>query len=61
MRAEELVDWVFDCVGGETLEKCLRLVKDGGQVVTIGLPPLIWDNVKDTRARRGSEFKKANT
>ena len=46
VRAEGLVDWVFDCVGGETLERCLMLVKDDGQIVTIGSSPPVWENVK---------------
>jgi len=47
VRAQGMIDWVLDCVGGETLGKCLRLVKDGGQVVTIGSPPPVFEDVKD--------------
>lgn len=49
------VDWAFDCVGGKTLERCLRIVKSGGQVVTIGSPPPIWESVKgwDEAKKRG--------
>lgn len=46
VRADGDVDWAFDCIGEETLEKCLRVVKDGGQVVTIGAPPPVWKDVK---------------
>lgn len=35
VREEALVDVVYDCLGGETLERSLSLVKDGGQVVTM--------------------------
>lgn len=38
-------DFVLDCVGGETLEKCLGLVSNGGELITIGSTPVPdpWD------------------
>jgi NADPH:quinone reductase-like Zn-dependent oxidoreductase len=42
VKGEGQVDVVYDCLGGETLERCLPLVKDGGQIVTIGSPPPDW-------------------
>jgi NADPH:quinone reductase len=35
VAADGKVDFVFDCVGGETLEKCVLLVRDGGRVFTV--------------------------
>jgi NADPH:quinone reductase-like Zn-dependent oxidoreductase len=47
VRKEGLVDVVYDCLGGETLERSLPLAKDGGVVVTIGSPPPgDWDTLK---------------
>ena len=46
VRSEGLVDVVFDCVGGKTLEKSMELVKDGGLVMTIGTPPPVWEEMK---------------
>jgi NADPH:quinone reductase-like Zn-dependent oxidoreductase len=37
---------VFDCVGGETLEKCLRCVRDRGQIATVGSPPPVWEEAR---------------
>ena len=39
---EGLVDVVYDCLGGETLERVISLVKDNGRIVTIGSPPPDW-------------------
>ncbi|PVH87630.1 GroES-like protein [Cadophora sp. DSE1049] len=36
------VDVVVDCIGGESLERGMRLVKSGGKVVTVGSPPPAW-------------------
>ncbi|TAQ87503.1 hypothetical protein B7494_g4166 [Chlorociboria aeruginascens] len=38
-------DVAFDCVGGKMLESCLRLVKDQGQVITVGTPTPVLENV----------------
>lgn len=38
------VDVFFDCVGGESLERGMKLVKNGGRVVTVGSPPPAWAN-----------------
>lgn len=47
VREEGLVDVVYDCLGGETLERSLPLAKDGGVVVTIGSPPPgDWETLK---------------
>lgn len=35
-------DFFIDCVGGETLERGMRLMKGGGKVVTVGSPPPAW-------------------
>ncbi|KAE9380226.1 putative quinone oxidoreductase [Stipitochalara longipes BDJ] len=43
VRKDGLVDVVYDCLGGETLERCLPLVKDNSRVVTIGSPPPDWE------------------
>ncbi|CZR52226.1 uncharacterized protein PAC_02103 [Phialocephala subalpina] len=43
-----MVDGVFDCVGGQTLERVENLVKKGGWVVTVASPPPSW-------AKRGDE------
>jgi NADPH:quinone reductase len=52
---EGLVDMVYDCLGGYTLERCLPLVKDGGIVVTIGSPPPDWGTLRGWKEaeRRG--------
>lgn len=46
VRREGKVDVVLDIVGGKTLERCLSLVKDGGQVIALGSPEPVWENVK---------------
>lgn len=46
------VDWIFDCVGGKTLEQCLKAVKDGGQVVTVGTPIPVWEKVEGWEAAK---------
>ena len=33
-------------MGGKTLERCLVLVRDGGQVITLGSPAPVWETVK---------------
>jgi NADPH2:quinone reductase len=52
VRKEGLVDVVYDCLGGETLERCLSLLKDGRQVVTIGSPPPDWESLKGWKKLR---------
>lgn len=39
---EGLLDGVFDCVGGETLERAQKLVEKGGWVVSVASPPPVW-------------------
>lgn len=52
---EGKVDVVLDCVGGkEMLEKCLAVVKGKGVVVTVGSPPIVWEELsawEDAKAR----------
>jgi NADPH:quinone reductase-like Zn-dependent oxidoreductase len=38
--ADGKVDFVFDCVGGETFKKCLPLVREGGRVFTVASNPI---------------------
>jgi NADPH:quinone reductase-like Zn-dependent oxidoreductase len=42
------VDVVFDVIGGEILERSASLVRPGGTLVTIAMPPTVWP--KDGRA-----------
>jgi NADPH:quinone reductase len=57
VRREGKVDVVYDCLGGETLERCLPLVKDDGQVVTIGSPPPDWTILKGWKEAEGRGVK----
>lgn len=48
------VDIIFDNIGGQLLEESLRLVKDGGWLITVATPIPKWDNVQgieDARKR----------
>jgi NADPH2:quinone reductase len=56
-RGGEL-DVVFDCLGGEALEKCLPLVKDGGQVITIASPPPDWEKLRGWKKAEERGVKK---
>jgi NADPH2:quinone reductase len=49
VRREQLVDVCFDCVGGEALDKCLNCVRDGGKLVTVGIPPPTWGREREER------------
>jgi len=48
------IDIIFDNIGGQVLEESLRLVKDGGWLITVATPIPKWDNVRgieDARKR----------
>lgn len=56
-----IVDAVVDCLGGEALEKCVKVIADDGAVVTVGSPPPVWDGLKgwkeaSDRGAKGSFF-----
>lgn len=57
VRKEGEIDWVFDCIGGETLEMGLRVVKSGGQVISIGAPPPVWGEVKGWKEAQSKGVK----
>lgn len=49
------IDFVFDTIGGETLEHSLEVVKSGGSIISI-IPPTNNDSVKSKAEERNIKF-----
>lgn len=54
---EKMVDVVLDCIGGDTLKKCLAIVRRGGTVISIAEP--IKDDWPAVKARQDDNIKSA--